>query len=84
MRIVNFSSARNNFNRILDQTVEDHDYTVITRRDKEDAVVLPLSLFNSYLETMHLLQSPQNAAHLMKGIKEYKEGKAKERDLLDE
>ncbi|MDA0911293.1 MAG: type II toxin-antitoxin system Phd/YefM family antitoxin, partial [Proteobacteria bacterium] len=66
MRIVNFSSARNNFNRILDQTVEDHDYTVITRRDKEDAVVLPLSLFNSYLETMHLLQSPKNAAHSLR------------------
>ena len=84
MRVINFSDARNNLKSILDQVVEDSDYTVITRRDSEDAVVMSLETFNSYMETFHLLKSPANAAHLAKSIKQYKNGKIKERELLNE
>lgn len=72
MRVINFSDARNNLKSILDQVVEDADYTVITRRNSEDAVVMSLETFNSYMETFHLLKSPANAAHLAKSIKQYK------------
>lgn len=58
MRVVTFSEARNNLKNVLDQVVEDADYTVIKRRDAEDAVVMSLDTFNSYLETFHLLKSP--------------------------
>ena len=51
MRVVNFSDARNNLKSVLDQVVDDADYTVITRRDSEDAVVMSLETFNSYVET---------------------------------
>ena len=64
MRIVNFSEARSNLKSVLDQVVEDADYTVITRRDSEDAVVMSLETFNGYMETLHLLRSPANTAHL--------------------
>ncbi len=84
MRVINFSDARNNLKSILDQVVEDADYTVITRRDSEDAVVMSLETFNSYMETFHLLKSPANAAHLAKSIKQYKNGKVKEKKLLNE
>lgn len=84
MRVINFSEARNNLKTILDQVVEDSDYTVITRRDSEDAVVMSLASFNSYMETFHLLRSPANAAHLEKSIGQYRNGKIKERELLDE
>jgi antitoxin YefM len=36
------------------------------------------------LETVHLLKSPANAAHLERSIAQYKQGKVTERDLLDE
>ncbi len=84
MRVVNFSEARNNFKEVLDQVVEDADYTVITRRDAADAVVMSLDSFNSFIETFHLLKSPANAAHLQRSIEQYKAGKAKVRDLIDE
>ncbi len=84
MRVVNFSEARNNFKEVLDQVVEDADYTVITRRDAADAVVMSLDTFNSFIETFHLLKSPANAAHLQRSIEQYKAGKAKVRDLIDE
>jgi antitoxin YefM len=84
MRVVTFSEARNNLKYVLDQVVEDADYTVIKRRDAEDAVVMSLETFNSYLETFHLLKSPANADHLSKSIDQYERGEVHERDLVYE
>jgi antitoxin YefM len=84
MKIVTFTEARNKFKSILDRVVEDADYTVITRRDADDAVVMSLDYFNSLLETVHLLKSPANAAHLARSIAQYEQGQVTEKDLLDE
>ncbi|MFM7449691.1 MAG: type II toxin-antitoxin system Phd/YefM family antitoxin [Leptolyngbyaceae cyanobacterium] len=84
MRVVTFSEARNKLKAILEQVVNDADYTVITRRDAEDAVVMSLDYFNSLLETVHLLKSPANVAHLERSIAQYRQGQTIERDLLDE
>lgn len=83
MRVVNFSEARNNLKTVLDQVIDDADYTVITRRDAEDAVVMSLDSFNSFLETFHLLKSPANAEHLAKSIAQYRNGKITERKMID-
>ena len=50
MNIVNFSEARNHLKTVLDQVSNDIDYTVITRRDAEDAVVMSLDSFNGLME----------------------------------
>ena len=84
MRVVSFTEARNGLKLILDQVVNDSDYTVITRRDCEDAVVMSLDSYNSLMETVHLLKSPANAEHLKKSIDQYRNGKILERDLLDD
>ncbi len=83
MRVVNFSEARNSLKAVIDQVVEDADYTVISRRDAPDAVVMSLSTFNSLMETVHLLSSPANAAHLARSIEEYRQGKVVEHGLTD-
>jgi antitoxin YefM len=36
------------------------------------------------LETVYLLQSPANAAHLARSIEQFKTGELTERDLLNE
>ena len=84
MRVINFSEARNKLKTILDQVIDDADYTVITRRDAEDAVVMSLDTFNSYHETFHLLKSPANAEHLAKSIAQYKNGETTEREMINE
>jgi antitoxin YefM len=84
MRIVSFTEARNGLKAVLDSVINDADTTVITRRDSEDAVVMSLDYYNSLMETVHLLRSPANAEHLNKSIAQYKEGKTKKRELLDE
>ena len=84
MRVVNFSEARNHLKSVLDQVVDDADFTVISRRDAEDAVVMSLDHFNGLMETVHLLKSPANAAHLAKSIEQYKSGKVQKNGLIDE
>ena len=84
MRVVNFSEARNQLKNVLDQVVADADCTIISRRDADDAVVMSLDHYNSLIETVHLLKSPANAAHLAKSIDQYKKGKTEEHGLLDD
>ncbi|MCV6589337.1 MAG: type II toxin-antitoxin system prevent-host-death family antitoxin [Marinobacterium sp.] len=74
MRVVNFSEARNKLKTILDQVVNDADYTIISRRDADDVVVMSLDQFNGLMETVHLLKSPANATHLAKSVKQYQKG----------
>lgn len=84
MKIITFSEARSKLKSILDQVSNDMDYTVITRRDADDAVVMSLEYFNSLLETVHLLKSPANAAHLERSVAQYKQGQVTEKELIDE
>ena len=83
MRVVNFSEARNQLKTVLDRVAEDSDCTIITRRDAEDAVVMSLDYFNGLMETVYLLKSPANAAHLAKSIEQYHKGQTKEHKLVD-
>ena len=83
MRIVSFTEARNGLKSVLDNVINDVDYTVITRRDAKDAVVMSLEHYGSLMETVHLLKSPANAAHLAKSIDQFNLGRVKERDILN-
>jgi antitoxin YefM len=84
MKVVNFSEARNSLKAVLDRVADDADYTIISRHDSEDAVVMSLDVFNSLMETFHLLKTPANAEHLAKSIMQYENGQAKERELIRE
>ena len=55
MRVVNFSEARSGLKGVIDQVIADADYTVITRRDAPDAVLMSLDTFNSLAMDMALL-----------------------------
>jgi len=84
MRIVNFSEARNKLKMILDQVADDADYTIITRRDAEDAVVMSLNQFEGLLETVYLLKSPANVAHLTKSIAQYRSSTVRKHSLIND
>ena len=84
MRTVSFADARNGLKSLLDGVTGDSDVAIITRRDAEDAVVMSLDYYNSLLETVHLLKSPANAAHLSESIERFRAGKVVERDTVAE
>ena len=83
MRIISFSEARNNLKKVIDRVVDDADVAVISRRDSPDAVVMSLETFNSWMETVHLLKTPANAAHLDKSIQQLRKGKTRMRALVE-
>ena len=83
MRVISFSEARNNLKQVIDRVVDDADVAVISRRDAPDAVVMSLETFNSWMETVHLLKTPANAAHLEKSIQQLRKGKARMRTLVE-
>ncbi len=83
MRVVNFSEARNHLKNVLDQAVADSDFTIISRRDSPDAVLMSLDTFNSLMETVHLLRTPANAAHLAQSIEQFRAGKLVNGKLAD-
>ncbi|QIC17644.1 type II toxin-antitoxin system prevent-host-death family antitoxin [Providencia vermicola] len=84
MKTISFSEARNNLKSVLDRVVDDTDTTIITPRDSEDAGVMSLEYYNSLMETVYLLHSPANAEHLNKSIAQFKAGKVKKRELINE
>ncbi len=83
MRVVNFPDAQNSLKNVIDQVIDDADYTVIVRQDAPDAVVMSLDTFNSLMETFHLLKSPANAAHLAHSIGQYRQNRVMEQDMVD-
>ncbi len=56
---------------------------VITRHDAPDAVLMSLDTFNSLLDTVHLLQSPANAAQLARSIEQFRQGQVQQNDLIN-
>jgi antitoxin YefM len=82
MRVISFSDARNSLKKVIDQVVDDADVAVISRRDAPDAVLMSLDTFNSWMETVHLLKSPANVAHLEKSVQQLRKGKTKPRSLI--
>ena len=83
MKIVSYSDARSSLKSVLDQVNDDADVTIISRRDGADAVVMSLDQYQSIMETVHLLSTPKNAAHLLKSIAQHKAGKLVRRKLVD-
>lgn len=84
MQVVSYTDARNSLKSVLDSVIENADFTIITRRDADNAVVMSQDYFNSLMETVHLLRSPANVVHLKESIAQYRSGKTIQNGLIDE
>jgi antitoxin YefM len=82
MKAVSYSEARENLKSMIDQVVADRAPIAITRQRGEGAVLVSASDWSSIEETLYLLRSPANAAHLLNSIAELDAGKGIERDLI--
>jgi antitoxin YefM len=83
MQVVSFSEARESFKAVLDRVEADADVTLITRRHAKGAVVMSLDTYNSLMETVHLLRSPANAAHLQRSLDQAGRGDLLSHALID-
>ena len=83
MQVVSFSEARQSFKAVLDRVEADADITLITRRDASSAVLMSLETYNSLMETVHLVRSPANAAHVLQSLEQADRGELIDHALID-
>ncbi len=57
MRVVSFSKAHSQFKRIIDQTVDDCEATLIHRQGGDKIALIPETTYNSMEETFYPLSS---------------------------
>lgn len=85
MDVVTYSYLRQNLARVMDEVTDSHSLTVVSRRGRDDAVVMmSLADYNGMMETLHLLQSPKNAERLARALADVESGRFLHRDLVDE
>jgi len=83
MQVVSLTEARNNLKSVFDSVYIDHEDVVIHRKGRENIVMISMDEYNSMKETNYLLSSPTNKANLLASLKQLREGKGFERDLLE-
>lgn len=83
MNAITLNEAKRNLEQVIDHVIADAEPTIIVTETEQQVVVLSLDEFNSWKETLYLLASPANAAHLRQSIAEAQSGNVRERELLD-
>jgi len=83
VQVISFSEASQRLKDVLDRVEADADVTLITRRHAQGAVVMSLDTYNSLMETVHLLRSPANAAHLQRSLEQAERGELLAHPLIE-
>ena len=82
-KITSPTDARNDFFKLLDLVVENHQVYIINRRDGENVALIAESDLVSLIETVYLLRSPANARRLLDAMEESKTGKIKPQTIAE-
>ncbi|RDC62269.1 type II toxin-antitoxin system Phd/YefM family antitoxin [Adhaeribacter pallidiroseus] len=83
MIAANFTEFRTNLTTYLNEVEDNNETLIIKRGTGNGAVLISLKEYNSLLETMHLLKSKENAAHLYQSIEQMKAGEIVRKDLKE-
>lgn len=83
MNAITLNEAKQNLDRVIDRVLSDTEPTILSTDNGEQIVLLSLDEFNSWKETLYLLSSPANAAHLKNSLDEAREGKFEEKELIE-
>ena len=83
MQTLSVSETRANLKSVLDRVVADKAPIAITRQKGEGVVMISASEWASIEETLYLLQSPNNAKHLLDGIAELDADRGEEHELIE-
>ena len=83
MKVVSLSELRANIAKHFDSVETDRDELIVTRKNREPMVVMPLADFESWKETIYLTASPANRDHLTRSIQSLDAGKTVQKTLDD-
>jgi antitoxin YefM len=80
---VSISHAREHLFPLVRQVNEDHVVIEIVARHGGNAVLMSAEDYESLQETLYLFSTRANAAHLLRGLAEAREGRAETADIED-
>jgi len=81
MTAVSISHARENLFPLVRQVNDDHTVIEIVARNGGNAVLMSAEDYESLQETLHLFSTRANAAHILRGLAEARDGRAEPLDL---
>ena len=83
MAHVTYSQVRSKLAAYMDEVCNDRAPLLVTRRNARSVVLMSEQVYDGLMETVHLLNSPANAARLLRSIADAHENKLTERDITD-
>ncbi len=63
-----FTYARDNFEKLWDQVIDENEVVIINRRGTEPVAMISAAELSSLNETAHLLRSPRNGKRLFRAL----------------
>ncbi|MGA0557686.1 type II toxin-antitoxin system Phd/YefM family antitoxin [Larkinella sp. VNQ87] len=84
MQVLNYTDFRKNLREKFDDVTDNGDTVIVNRTDNKAVVILSLTEYNSWIETMHLLRSEKNRQRLLNAISRSEEGDHQSHDLIEE
>ncbi len=84
MIAISYSAVRQRFKEYCDKATNDFETIIITRERGENVVMLSESEYNNLIENLYVRSNRKYYNELLKSIDQLKNGKGRERDLLDE
>ena len=83
MTVFSVDDAKQNLDKVIEQVMNDAEPAVVRTENGDEVVLLSRDEFDSWKETIYLLSSPANAAHLRQSMNEAETGHLEEKELLD-
>lgn len=83
MDTITTQQASKNLDGLIGKVIADLEPTIVCTDTGQKAVLMSLDEFNSWQETLYLLSSPANAAHLAESIEQAKSGNILEKALIE-
>lgn len=79
----NYTQARANFAKLLDQVTKDREVVIIERKDQENVAMIDATELASLMETSYLLRSPANAERLLNALAKALKNEGITREIVD-
>lgn len=84
MMIASVTEFRKDLKTYIDKVIDNVETLVINRGKGKGIVIMSLDEYNAMDATRHELSSEVNAQRLRRSIKEFKEGKSFQKELIEE
>ena len=83
MNTITYSHFRQNLRSIIRKVNDDAERIVVTTNDNSNVVVMSQEDYDSMMETLYLMRSPENRSRINQAIKQLEEGSGTERNLVE-